>query len=396
MAGSSTPVTPSTPSTPTSESSSSPSPSINSRSPGYGLVLQTIRCVSLVLFFLVASLCIHGTQLVGFPLAYVAPDIWHAWIDLTKQSFGILLTAVSQYWTPCTMHMTGDSSVLDLLSVDPKDGTLITSIGDRAVIIANHQLYSDWVYLWWFAFTAKAHGGVYILLKDSLKWIPIFGWGMQFFNFIFLSRKWVNDETILDQGVDRLRREKEWPAWLLLFPEGTTFSRNGVAKSVAYGKKADLDLPQHLLLPRSRGLRHSILKLDSSIEYLYDATIHYSGIPKGVYGEDYFTLRNMYLRGKFSDRVDVYWRRYRIADIPYHDEIAFEKWVLNLWYEKDALLEKFEQTGSFLDAPDAAQQIQVPVRLKSPFELFQIFSIPLNVIIIVNLLRMHLPSVFRT
>ena len=39
----------------------------------------------------------------------------------------------------------------------------------------------------WVSYTSEMHGAIYIILKDSLKWVPIIGWGMQFYGFSILS-----------------------------------------------------------------------------------------------------------------------------------------------------------------------------------------------------------------
>jgi 1-acyl-sn-glycerol-3-phosphate acyltransferase len=41
------------------------------------------------------------------------------------------------------------------------------------------------------------HGHLYIILKESIKYIPILGTGMMFYGFIFLSRKWATDKRTL-------------------------------------------------------------------------------------------------------------------------------------------------------------------------------------------------------
>jgi lysocardiolipin and lysophospholipid acyltransferase len=319
--------------------------------------------------------------------------VYRAWIDITKQSFGILLTAENQFFTPTLATMHGDKELDGVFRIN-QDGTLKTEFGDRAVLMANHQLYSDWVYMWWIAFTNRLHGAIYIVLKASLKKLPIFGWGMQNYRFIFLSRKWQADEKVLKDGLGAIAREKQWPAWLLLFPEGTTMSRNGYDKTVAYAKKTDTAVPKHVLLPRSKGLRYSLKELAGSVDYLYDATIHYSGMQEGTYGEDYYTLRTMYLRGIYPDQINMYWRRYKVSDIPYDDEEAFEKWIQERWFEKDELLDRMINTGSFLE-PDTPSnstmsKVTVPVKLNSPLQLFQIFSVPLNVLLLGHLVWNHL------
>lgn len=37
------------------------------------------------------------------------------------------------------------------------------------------QIYADWVYIWCIAYLAKAHGVLKIILKSSLKNLPIYG-----------------------------------------------------------------------------------------------------------------------------------------------------------------------------------------------------------------------------
>ncbi|KAI9315922.1 hypothetical protein BX666DRAFT_270651 [Dichotomocladium elegans] len=45
----------------------------------------------------------------------------------------------------------------------------------RTVVMSNHQIYPDWIYLWCLAYFARAHGHVKIMLKDSLAKLPFFG-----------------------------------------------------------------------------------------------------------------------------------------------------------------------------------------------------------------------------
>jgi lysocardiolipin and lysophospholipid acyltransferase len=43
----------------------------------------------------------------------------------------------------------------------------------------------------------------------------------------------------------------------------------------------------------------------------------------------------------------MHWRRFRIADIPLHDEKVFSDWVLARWREKDDLLQYFVENNRF-------------------------------------------------
>ena len=90
---------------------------------------------------------------------------------------------------------------------------------NRMIVMSNHQLYTDWVYMWMLAYHWKRHMDVKIILKDSLRRAFLVGWGMQNFEFLFLARKWATDKSRFEQMLDLYARAKI-PYWLLLYPEG--------------------------------------------------------------------------------------------------------------------------------------------------------------------------------
>lgn len=69
------------------------------------------------------------------------------------------------------------------------------------------------------------------------------------------------------------------PMWLLLFPEGTNMSRNGRNASAKWSSKSGIPDLKHTLLPRSRGLQFCLDGLSASVQWVYDCTIAYEGIP---------------------------------------------------------------------------------------------------------------------
>lgn len=122
------------------------------------------------------------------------------------------------------------------------------------------------------------HGRIYIILKESLKNVPIFGWGAQFYNFIFLSRKWETDKSRFQRHLSQLSNPKD-PMWLLIFPEGTNLSETTRAKSKAWAEKQGINDMKHQLLPRKTGLQFCLQRLKESTNWLYDCTIAYEGVP---------------------------------------------------------------------------------------------------------------------
>ncbi len=83
--------------------------------------------------------------------------------------------------------------------------------------MANHQIYTDWWYIWMIACRHGLGGNIKIMLKHELRSIPIFGWGMRFFEFIFLKRKWALDKELLISSLNTARSDG-FPIWLLIFP----------------------------------------------------------------------------------------------------------------------------------------------------------------------------------
>jgi 1-acyl-sn-glycerol-3-phosphate acyltransferase len=122
------------------------------------------------------------------------------------------------------------------------------------------------------------HGRIYIILKESLKRIPVIGWGMQFYQFIFLKRNWELDKPRLAQHMQKLNKPLD-PMWLMLFPEGTNLAPSTREASRKWADQNGVRDMQYQLLPRSTGLRFCLQQLRSTVEYLYDCTIAYEGVP---------------------------------------------------------------------------------------------------------------------
>ena len=132
------------------------------------------------------------------------------------------------------------------------------------------------------------HGHIYIILKESLSYVPVIGWGMRFYGFVFMSRKMATDQPRLAHRLQKLKTVHSGPMsgtsgldpmWLLLFPEGTNLSANTRKKSVAWAEKQGIKDFQHVLLPRSTGTFFCLNELKGTVDYVYDCTVAYGGIP---------------------------------------------------------------------------------------------------------------------
>ena len=253
----------------------------------HGGVVQVVRMLLAATWFNMCVSSMGVIQYIGAPLYFINRDYYYAYMALTKQSFGLLITTITQWFSPTVIRVSGDKSVRGQL-IRTEEGLLQTKFPERLIMIANHQLYSDWVYLWWVAYTNKMHGHLYIILKESIKYIPIIGTGMMFYGFVFMSRNWVRDKPRLRHRLQKLTERHGGPLsgsqsldpmWLMIFPEGTNLSANTRKGSKKWADKQGLQDLQHLLLPRSTGLQYCLQELKGTLDWVYDCTVAYEGIP---------------------------------------------------------------------------------------------------------------------
>lgn len=97
---------------------------------------------------------------------------------------------------------------------------------------------------------------------------------------------------------------------------------------------------------------------------------------RGKYGEDFFGLASTYFRGRSPKSVNFYWRRFRIDDMPLDDQKAFDIWLREQWYKKDALMEEYLTTGRFPRmAASGPDFVESGVNTRHPWEILQVFTV---------------------
>lgn len=326
----------------------------------------------------------------------MAKKFYEEGIRYTKGAFGALLVLMSQWFAPTSIELTleGDLRAEDIIVRDPKTGNVVElRLPSKHVMMGNHQIYADWLYLWCFNYYARTHKDVLIILKKSLKWVPIVGWGMQFFRFIFLARSWSADRLHLGRSLEReaLRAQKSDNSFsLMIFPEGTLVSPNTRPLSKKFADKIGISDLSHVLLPRSTGLLFVLRTLAPSVPSLklVDMTIAYPGIDPAAYGQEYYTLRSIFMQGIPPPKVHIHLRIFDVArDIPIGDvskasgigrgaeaseseREAFDLWLRDRWTEKDRLMAGFYRDGKFTPGKEGAN---IPLVLRSNLDVLNAF-----------------------
>jgi len=196
----------------------------------------------------------------------------------------------------------------------------------------------DWLFLWPWVFRLHGLGALKIILKASLKKVPIFGWGMQTFQFLFLQRKWDVDEKHMNDMV-RFYCSHQLPFHLLVFPEGTDLSPAMLAKSHEFSAQNKLPQFNHVLYPRVTGFAHLMTELKAKsnrplIGAVYDVTIGYIDNTPGQRPSE-----PQLVRGQFPRAVHVHLKRYDISSLP--DTANTQQWLEQRFTEKEQLLSAF-------------------------------------------------------
>ncbi|THH10539.1 hypothetical protein EW145_g1245 [Phellinidium pouzarii] len=378
---------------------------------------QFAHGVVFLIVFLFGCIMINTTQLVFVLPLRLVPNarvraLYEEGVRYTKGSFGMLITLACQLFAPTTLRVTfetdgiGAFSLEEIENVVERDasGNIVRlCLPKKLVIIANHQhfyrrnrpgkMYADWWYVWCLTYFMDMHRDVLIVLKKSLKWVPVLGWGMQIFSFIFLARSWVSDKHYLVSKLAKLGRKAQQgdtPLAFIIYPEGTLVSKDTRPISKKYAEKMGISDMTHTLLPRSTGLHYALRALLPRVPNLklLDITVAYPGIPPMGYVHMHLRLLDVTSEVPIGDlsatnaavmpssrsnsssnsnsnsnsmsssnghassdpgsAEDKARERQNVVetDVPESERVVFDEWLRKLWRIKDSKLEEFHQSGS--------------------------------------------------
>jgi len=216
----------------------------------------------------------------------------------------------------------------------------IDVINDNSIIMMNHRTRLDWMFAWCLVNRFKRTHNEKIIMKDSLKSIPFFGWGMQSLGFIFLSRNWSKDEKYLDEVI-HYYGELNYPIQLLIFPEGTDLQNNSKKKSDEHAQKEGLPILDYVLHPRVKGFHHcySNLRKYKTINCVYDVTIAYP---------DYIPQNESSLFKKMPKQIHFHVNKIKLENIP-ENESEVSKWLEERWQLKEQRLKAFYKNNEHFE-----------------------------------------------
>jgi len=219
--------------------------------------------------------------------------------------------------------------------------------GESAVVVCNHQSWTDSLLLYSVARQVQRHGDVKFFAKKSLAYFPFYGIAAVLVRVcIFITRHMERDRKIFQRIFSYLTDASgQWPFWLIIFCEGTRFSPFKMEKSQDYAKKHDLPVLYNVLLPKVGGFSASISSLRQNVGACYDITIGYPSHGSAVRP----SISDILFGHRFGRQkwvVHVHQRRIPIHLIGESEE-EMKEFLYNIYKEKDQQMEIFKKNGKF-------------------------------------------------
>jgi len=211
---------------------------------------------------------------------------------------------------------------------------------ENAIVIVNHRSWDDFILVNSVAFRKRTVKSLKYFAKDSLKFLPGFGWGMYLMGQIFVKRNWTSDKKKIDKAFDGIKKDKE-PVWIITYLEGTRLTKEKLIKSHAFAKERNLPVFNNVLIPRVKGFNASVNAFrNSHVKYVYDFTLAYRHKEKG-----FGVLPSIatILSSDISNyQFHIHIRRIPIENIPVNEDEIYQ-WAIKIFQDKDNLLEDLKQ-----------------------------------------------------
>lgn len=270
-------------------------------------------------------------------LKYVLPVRWYqALEDTVWGTFQRVVEFFFEHYTGVEVILYGDAE--DCLSKK-----------ENVIYLSNHQSTLDWVATDMLASRAGCLGRVRYVVKDGLKYLPLYGYVFYLHGCIFVNRAKSKQAAppSFTKVIKQLKHHRDYdiPSWMVVFPEGTRFrpeKKEVIKTSQGFAYQQGLPVLHHVLSPRVRATHLCVEGFRNSAETLYDVTIAYSNT--GEEGEGPVVRREApsmpdFLMGK-CPRVHIHMRRIALETVP-SDIVECHRWLHGVFETKDRMLADF-------------------------------------------------------
>jgi 1-acyl-sn-glycerol-3-phosphate acyltransferase len=286
-----------------------------------------------------------------------------------KKAVGSYFMIIFQVYCPTKIGLVGNYQ--DLIN------------NDHVIIMANHQIYTDWLYLWIFSWYFQKHEYITLVLKKSISKIPFIGIVLYFFKFIVLKRNWNLDKNTFIKSLGYL---KEKPFWLMIFSEGTVVCKETMERTALWCKEKDMEFTQkYTLIPKSTGMYHIIQEMTNSVSHLYDITLIYPGdfIPyeceNCLYPYDFYTFNEILFGTIKPKEIFIHVKKESVSSLSRLTRLEFDFWMKDAFMEKERLLDSYYTETQSIESLREIDWIDVVPKSRDYIDVGKLFIIVYSV-----------------
>lgn len=204
----------------------------------------------------------------------------------------------------------------------------------NSLFISNHPTELDWLWLFKY-FSLEPSLFIRLVLKESIKKIPLFGWTLKLFNYLFIGRDWDKDKkSIKKYFIKSSKVNMNFISdcnSLLIFPEGTVIWKGSIDKSNKFAEENNLSKYTETIHPRTTGLQY-IYDINKNTNFpfqnCYDLTISYYPVRPSNILELF--------KGKIPKKIFIKADKYEKDYIDSFDNIS--QWCNFCWKKKELYL----------------------------------------------------------
>ncbi|KAM6459863.1 LOW QUALITY PROTEIN: 1-acyl-sn-glycerol-3-phosphate acyltransferase epsilon-like [Liasis olivaceus] len=223
---------------------------------------------------------------------------------------------------------------------------------ENVVYISNHQTTVDWIIADMLAIRQNALGHIRYVLKDGLKWLPLYGWYFSQHGGVYVKRSARFNEKKMRNKLQSQMTAKT-PMYLVIFPEGTRYNPEllkVIADSQSYADKEGLSV-LHVLIPRVKATHVAVDSMKTYIGAIYDVTVAYEGTVGHKGQRKVAPSMTDFLCKECPNHIRI--DRIELKDIP-EEQMFLRRWLHERFEVKDKLLIEF------YDAKDSKRRNKFP------------------------------------
>ncbi|XP_003944648.1 1-acyl-sn-glycerol-3-phosphate acyltransferase epsilon [Saimiri boliviensis] len=214
---------------------------------------------------------------------------------------------------------------------------------ENIIYLANHRSTVDWIVADILAIRQNALGHVRYVLKDGLKWLPLYGCYFSQHGGIYVKRSAKFNEKEMRKKLQSYVNAGT-PMYLVIFPEGTRYNPEQtkvISSSQAFAAQRGLPVLKYVLTPRIKATHVAFDCMKKYLDAIYDVTVVYEGKDDGGQQREAPTMTEFLC--KESPKIHIHIDRIDKKDVPEEQE-HMRRWLHERFEIKDKMLIEFYES----------------------------------------------------